>query len=168
MKNKILRGINEDGTEERFYPITHATAVLVDPETTLDIYLKGIIANATHTHSNKDILDLVTKEFTIEKDNILTELSNKSTVKKSEYKLETNTWYTSGDITSYTLSIPGLNINSQVTLLIPDNISTEEYTAFKEADINLTNSSIGEGVLVLKAFGTKPTIDIPIYLSVRG
>lgn len=164
MKAKILT--TESG--EKFYPITHISTVLVNEEVNLEQYLNNIIKSAPHEHSNKDILDLITKEYTIEKDTLLNQVANKVTVKKSKIDISSSNWYGEGVPYTYLVSIPGISIESDIRITVPDDITIEEFTAFKNADIIVTSSGIGEGVVTLSAFGTKPTIDIPIVIISRG
>ena len=151
-----------------YYPLTHISAVLVTDEMSLDQYLDEIIKIAPHVHGNKDVLDLITKEFTVEKDKLISNLEAKiSSIKKKEV-LSSSTWFGTGAPYTYLINIEKLTASSEVSIIIDDDITAEEYTAFKAADINITSSSIGEGVLTLKAFGELPTIDIPIVLNIKG
>ena len=79
MKSKILQLETEDGLLEDFYPITHCKCVMLNEETNLDDYLNEIIKCAPHKHSNKGILDKITKEYTKEKDEQLQSVINKTT-----------------------------------------------------------------------------------------
>ena len=156
------------GEEEAFYPYSHISSIWVNEEMTLDTYLEEIIKLAPHNHSNKSILDLITKEYTVEQDKFIEELKIKNTTTKKSTILKSSEWY--GDSAPYTniVSIENLTSSCEVSILISDSITTDEYNQFKAADIHITSAGVGEGIVTLKAFGTLPTIDLPITLVIKG
>lgn len=169
MERKFITEIDEETKKsKRIFPITHASAVYVDSETTLDDYLEGILSNSAHNHANKNILDNTTAVYNLEKDAILTKLANASNDITRTYNLIPNSWYGTKAPYTYALSIPELTFSSKVDILVYDNISQEEYSVLKDADIVLTDNSISDGMLILKAFGIKPTLEIPITLVISS
>ena len=49
---------------------------------------------------------------------------------------------------------------------LPYDMSTDQRTAYKSAQIE--SGTVSSGKVVLYAYGTKPTINIPITLSIGG
>lgn len=49
---------------------------------------------------------------------------------------------------------------------LPYNMTTEQRTAYKNAQIESGNISAGK--VILYAYGSKPSINIPIELSIGG
>ena len=175
MEMKLLSNVNEDtGEKISFYPITHIKAVMVTPETTLDEYLEKFFISLgsiseIHDHKNKSILDNTSASYTEEDRALLLKAVKNSSKVKKNYILEASNWYeTTSGIYTYTLEVDNLTIYNSVSLLLNDSISKEEYKVLKDADIQITTSSVGEGVLILKAYGIKPKIDIPISFFIHG
>ena len=67
---------------------------------------------------------------------------------------------------SYTLTVTGVTANSNQELLPALNITSEQLTALQAA--NIQDGGQAANSVTLKAFGDKPTIDIPIRVIVRG
>ena len=168
MKSKILQLETEDGLLEDFYPITHCKCVMLNEETNLDDYLNEIIKCAPHKHSNKGILDKITKEYTKEKDEQLQSVINKTTKIKTNEILSVNNWYGDNAPYTYMVSVDNVSTDSNVSLMVTDGTEIEQYNAITTADITITSTGVGEGIIILTAFGTKPTIDIPITIVVNG
>lgn len=61
---------------------------------------------------------------------------------------------------SYTLSLTGVTADSNQEFLPALDITAEQLTALQAA--NIQDGGQAEGTVTLKAFGTKPTIDLPI------
>lgn len=61
---------------------------------------------------------------------------------------------------SYTLSVTGVTANSHQEFLPALDITAAQLTALQAA--NIQDGGQAEGTVTLKAFGTKPTIDLPI------
>lgn len=61
---------------------------------------------------------------------------------------------------SYTLSLTGVTADSRQEYLPGLDITVEQLTALQAA--NIQDGGQAEGTVTLKAFGTKPTIDLPI------
>ena len=67
---------------------------------------------------------------------------------------------------SYTIS-DGLITASSIQEIIPaTNISVDQYKALVKASIVATGQSVGS--ITIKAFGTVPSIDIPVTVIFRG
>ena len=80
--------------------------------------------------------------------------------------LSASSW--SGDSApyTYTLSVSGVTATSNQEFLPALDITEEQLTALQAA--NIQDGGQSSGSVTLKAFGTKPTIDIPIRVIVRG
>lgn len=91
-------------------------------------------------------------------------LSEKSTT--VEVTLAASSW--SGDSApyTYTLAVNGVTATSNQELLPALNITSEQLTALQSA--NILDGGQSADTIVLKAFGDKPTIDIPIRVIMRG
>lgn len=163
MVSKILK--MED---KEFYPITHVSCVLMNSGVTLEDYLSKIVSSVPHTHNNKIILDKIEVEYTIEKDNHLSKVIDDNLYKKHSEILNYGTWYGTKAPYTYTISIPNIVDSSIVNLLVGSDMTVEEYNQFKSANIVIASDSVSYGVITLKAYGEKPTIDLPIVLSIRG
>lgn len=66
----------------------------------------------------------------------------------------------------YNLSVEGVTDTSNQELLPALDITTAQLTALQAA--NIQDNEQYEGTVSLKAFGTKPTIDLPIRIILRG
>ena len=67
---------------------------------------------------------------------------------------------------TYTLTVTGVTANSNQELLPALNITEEQLTALQAA--NIQDGGQSADTIILKAFGDKPTIDLPIRVIVRG
>lgn len=74
----------------------------------------------------------------------------------------------SGDSAPYncTLSVTGVTTTSNQEFLPALDITEEQLTALQSA--NIQDGGQSSGSVTLKAFGDKPTIDIPIRVILRG
>lgn len=91
-------------------------------------------------------------------------LSKKST--KVELTLSASSWTGDSAPYTYTLSVTDVTKNSNQELLPALNITSEQLTALQAA--NIQDGGQSADTIVLKAFGDKPTIDIPIRVIMRG
>lgn len=66
----------------------------------------------------------------------------------------------------YNLSVTGVTDTSNQELLPALDITTAQLTALQAA--NIQDNEQYEGTVSLKAFGTQPTIDLPIRIILRG
>ena len=81
--------------------------------------------------------------------------------------LSTGSW--SGSSAPYKYTINDSNIigsNTIVQLSLPSNMSTSQRTAYRKAQIE--SGDVSAGKVVLYAYGTKPSENIPIVLSIGG
>ena len=81
--------------------------------------------------------------------------------------LTTASWSGSSAPFTYTISnskIYGSNTN--VILSLPTSMTTDQRSAYKKAQIE--SGVVSSGKVVLYAYGVKPTINIPIQLSIGG
>ena len=67
---------------------------------------------------------------------------------------------------SYTLSVSGVTTTSNQEVLPAVDITAEQLAALQEANIQDGGQTTGK--ITLKAFGSVPTVDIPIRIIVRG
>ena len=65
-----------------------------------------------------------------------------------------------------TLSVPGATATNNIEIVPPGDLTTTQAEAYMGASI--LNGTQEEGSITLKAYGDKPTIDIPIEIIVRG
>lgn len=67
---------------------------------------------------------------------------------------------------SYTLNVAGVTADSHQVFLPALDITAEQLEALQGA--NIQDGGQSAGTVTLKAFGTKPTIDLPIRIIKRG
>lgn len=67
---------------------------------------------------------------------------------------------------TYTLAVTGVTATSNQELLPALNITSEQLTALQAA--NIQDGGQTANTIILKAFGDKPTIDLPIRVILRG
>ena len=81
--------------------------------------------------------------------------------------LATGTW--TGTSAPYKYTISDSNIignNTIVQLSLPSSMTTSQRTAYRKAQIESGDVSVGK--IILYAYGTKPSENIPITLSIGG
>jgi len=66
----------------------------------------------------------------------------------------------------YVISLSGITATSAVEILPSQSITSAQLNALQAA--NLQESAQAAGSITIKAFGTVPTIDLPIRAIVRG
>ena len=85
----------------------------------------------------------------------------------SNITLNASGWTGSSAPYAYTISNSKIyNSNTNVMISLPYDMSTDQRTAYKSAQIE--SGTVSSGKVVLYAYGTKPTINIPITLSIGG
>lgn len=67
---------------------------------------------------------------------------------------------------SYTLAVSGVTLTSNQEILPPVDVTQEQLDAMQLANIQDGGQQAGE--IILKAWGVKPTVDLPIRVIVRG
>jgi len=75
-------------------------------------------------------------------------------------------WVGSDAPFSYSLTVSGVTTVSNQELLPSTTITIDELTAFQSA--NIIDGGQATNTIILKAFGTKPEINIPIRIFKRG
>ena len=93
----------------------------------------------------------------------VSKLNNKVT----SVTLATGTW--SGTTAPYTYTISDSNIigsNTIVQLSLPSSMTTSQRNAYRKAQIE--SGDVSAGKIILYAYGTKPSENIPIVLSIGG
>jgi hypothetical protein len=93
-------------------------------------------------------------------------LSNTPTTTTTEATLLASGWTGDSAPYSYTLSVTGVTADSHQELLPALDITAEQLAALQAA--NIQDGGQAAGTVTLKAFGTKPTIDLPIRIILRG
>lgn len=74
-----------------------------------------------------------------------------------------------GSTSPYTYTINNSNIYSNrtvVLLSLPCDMTADQRTAYKNAQIE--SGTVSAGKVILYAYGSKPSINIPIELSIGG
>lgn len=66
----------------------------------------------------------------------------------------------------YELSVSGVTASSNQEVLPPTTVTADQLTAIQSA--NIVDGGQETGKIILKAFGDKPTIDLPIRIILRG
>lgn len=112
---------------------------------------------------NESIQDLSGRVKTNE-DSLVTKASKS---KVSSYTLSKSGWKGLAAPFTFTLNNAiGVTENNNVELVVPSNISLEQVESYQSAAIVAGTQAVGS--ITLKAYGEKPTIDLPITVIVRG
>lgn len=74
----------------------------------------------------------------------------------------------SGDTFPYTntISVSGVTSSNVVDLTLPSTVTSEEISVYQAAQI--LNASQAAGTITLNAWGTAPTINLPLTVIIRG
>lgn len=83
-----------------------------------------------------------------------------------ELTLSASSWTGDSAPYTYTLSVTDVTTTSNQELLPALNITSEQLTALQSA--NIQDGGQSADTIILKAFGDKPTIDLPIRVILRG
>ena len=81
--------------------------------------------------------------------------------------LSISSW--NGSSSPYTYTISDTNIigdSTIVQLSLPSTMTSTQRTAYRKAQIE--SGDVSSGKIVLYAYGAKPSVDIPITLSIGG
>lgn len=130
MKARWLTRVNENETEERFYPITHINAIVMGDQNLGSL-----------------------QEFSAIADRIVNPVCEQRTLFAAGWV---------GNSAPYTYTITGYN-GKTVEVLEDVTMSMEQLEAIENAKIK-SNPMIDENILY--AFGSKPSIDLPVILRV--
>ena len=90
--------------------------------------------------------------------------ANKSTIVSAT--LSTANWTGDSAPYSYTLSVDGVTATSNQEILPALDVMSEQIEALQAA--NIVDAGQEDGVIILRAFGDKPSIDLPIRVIRRG
>ena len=155
MANKVT--LKDSTTDEIIYPQTLVDSVQDESGATLKTLV--LMKNNTDAFTPTGNYQPTTKKYV---DDVIA--TTKSTIVSAA--LSANNW--SGDSApyTYTLSISDVTTTSNQELLPALNITEEQLTALQSA--NIQDGGQSSGSVTLKAFGDKPTIDLPIRVIVRG
>lgn len=75
-------------------------------------------------------------------------------------------WVGSSAPYTYTLAVSGVTATSAVEVIPTADITVEQFEAIQGA--NIAGGTQSAGSIVLRAFGDKPTIELPVLVIVRG
>lgn len=95
---------------------------------------------------------------------MLGEKASKSTVQN--VIVASNSWSGVSAPYSATIAVTGATQNNLIEVTIPGDIIDDQLIALKSAQVDKITQSTGN--ITLYAYGTKPTIDIPITVVIRG
>ena len=84
----------------------------------------------------------------------------------SNHTLASGTWAGTSAPFTYTLSVTGVTTTNVVEVIPQSNLTVDQQKAMADAMIATGTQSAGS--IVLRAFGKKPTINLPITVIVRG
>lgn len=90
--------------------------------------------------------------------------ADRSTV--TAFTLPTASWTGDGAPYSCILTVEGVTAGSHQELLPGEHVTAEELEALQAA--NITDGGQAAGSITLKAWGDKPTVDIPVRVILRG
>ena len=147
----------KNSTNEIIYPQTLVDSVQDESGATLKTLV--LMRNNQDAFTPTENYQPTTKKYV---DDVIA--TTKSTIVSAA--LSANNW--SGDSApyTYTLSISDVTTTSNQELLPALNITEEELTALQSA--NIQDGGQTADTIILKAFGDKPTIDLPIRVILRG
>ena len=154
MANKVTL---KNSTNEIIYPQTLIDSVQDESGAMLKTLV--LMKNNTDAFTPTENYQPTTKKYV---DDVI-ETTKSTTVSAT---LSASSW--SGDSApyTYTLAVNGVTATSNQELLPALNITEEQLTALQAA--NIQDGGQAANSVTLKAFGDKPTIDIPIRVIVRG
>lgn len=100
-------------------------------------------------------------------DNVQDALDELRSMQKSFETVEHTVWVYANGWTNgiYQINYDGITASSDVFVSIPTNVTQAQYDAIAYA--NLVPAGQGNGYIILSAFRTTPTIDIPINLVIK-
>ena len=84
----------------------------------------------------------------------------------SNYTILASGWSGSSAPYSFTLSVAQVTTSNNVELTVPPSITVDQVEAYQSAAI--VAGTQANGSITLKAYGEKPTIDLPITIIIRG
>ena len=147
----------KNSTDEIIYPQTLVDSVQDESGATLKTLV--LMKNNTDAFTPTENYQPTTKKYV---DDVIA--TTKSTIVSAV--LFANNW--SGDSApyTYTLSVTDVTTTSNQELLPALNITSEQLTALQAA--NIQDGGQTANTIILKAFGDKPTIDLPIRVILRG
>lgn len=97
-------------------------------------------------------------------DDTLADKANKSDV--LSLTLTASNWAGSATPYTYVLAVTGATSSNLIETITPGTITDEQLTAYESAQIKKITQATD--TITLYAYGTKPTIDLPITVIVRG
>lgn len=93
-------------------------------------------------------------------------VSKAVTRKNASVTLTASAWTGSAAPYSITVTVSGVTANNDAIVTAPSNLSVAQEKAMVEARI--TTGTQAANSLTLKAYGKKPTIDLPIDVLIKG
>ncbi len=116
----------------------------------------GLIATAAELNYLKGVTDLVQTQ--------LNSRATKSTIQN--VSLTSSSWSGSSAPYTYVITVTGVTASNVIELVPQNNLTTEQAAAMVNAQILTGTQSTNS--LTLKAYGSKPSLDLPITLIIRG
>lgn len=155
MANKVT--LKDSATNEIVYPQTLVDSVQDENGPIFKTLV--LMKNNTDAFTPTENYQPTTKKYV---DDVIA--TTKSTIVSAT--LSASSW--SGDSApyTYTLSVSNVTATSNQEFLPALDITDEQLTVLQSA--NIQDGGQSSGSVTLKAFGYKPTIDVPIRVIVRG
>lgn len=127
-------------TDGEFYPKTHVEAIIDDSGNTVNL--------ATEEYVNNKIVNMATKSSVI------------------QYTVTSTSWEGGTAPYTTTITIEGVTSANNIEITPDTTITLEQIKALTAAYV--VNGEQAENTIILKALGTKPEVDIPLQIIVRG
>lgn len=118
----------------------------------------------TDTDVHADNVNLMMTQIEAEIDDAVARMADKST--EVEKTLLSASWVGGTAPYTYNLTVEGVTATSNQEVLPLTSVTEEQLLSLQGANIQDGGQSVG--AIVLKAFGEKPLIDLPIRIILRG
>lgn len=92
--------------------------------------------------------------------------SSSSSTKQIDTTILSANWVGDGTPYTNTITVDGVTETNIVDVVLPDSLTSEQITAYQEAQI--LNGSQAEGSITLNCWGVVPLIDLPVTVIIRG
>lgn len=159
---------NVDNTSDADKPISTATQTALDakqPSITVDGILKGD-GTGTVTAAEETEVELV--ELTADSIGAASKeyVDSVATGTTLSVTLASASWTGTAAPYTYTISNSAITATSTQELMPATDITADQLTALQNA--NIIDGGQAAGSMTLKAFGEKPSVDIPVRIIVKG
>lgn len=152
----------KNATDGEFYPYAHIDGIVNDDGEAVEL------ATTDDVKVNTDAIAEINNEETgilKQAKDYADELASKNTV--VETTITSDLW--TGDATPYTatLAVEGVTTETNIDITYnAETITEEQYNALSDARIIKATRS--DGAIVFTAYGSVPTVDIPVIVIVGG